>query len=198
MKYLAECDLIVEDLHSGDPNDVKLALQALSKHKFEEEKVLILISSLMAWNGTPNKMEEIKTREQMEAEKKATFNQTRKAEDDGDGDGGDKDNQDKEPSERNSDDDDIDRAQEVNDKLNEDESVPEFVDLPMPKKIRRKFKHQAFTEKDYQMRDPIEEYRIIKEIEDEVLNFKKENVRTYVISAGILYGKGEAIFNSHI
>ena len=30
------------------------------------------------------------------------------------------------------------------------------------------------------------------------MNFKKENVRTYVISAGILYGKGEAIFNQHI
>lgn len=47
------------------------------------------------------------------------------------------------------------------------------------------------------MRDPIEEYRLIKEIEDEVLSFKKENVKTYVISAGILYGKGEAIFNNH-
>ena len=30
-----------------------------------------------------------------------------------------------------------------------------------------------------------------------VLNFKKENVKTYVISAGVLYGKGEAILNSH-
>lgn len=30
-----------------------------------------------------------------------------------------------------------------------------------------------------------------------VLNFKKEGVKTYVISAGVLYGKGEAIFNSH-
>lgn len=48
------------------------------------------------------------------------------------------------------------------------------------------------------MRDPIEEYKIIKEIEDEVLAFKKEGVKTYVISAGILYGRGEAIFNSHI
>ena len=61
MKYLADCDLIVQDLHSGDPNDYKLALEALKKHKFEEEKVLILISSLMAWQGTPPKMEEIKT-----------------------------------------------------------------------------------------------------------------------------------------
>jgi adenylate kinase len=48
------------------------------------------------------------------------------------------------------------------------------------------------------MRDPVEEYKIIKEVEDMVLNFKKENVKTYVVSAGILYGKGEAIFNSHI
>lgn len=70
-------------------------------------------------------------------------------------------------------------------------------DIPV-QKIRRKFKHVPFTDKDFKMRDPIEEYRIIKEIEDEVLNFKKENVKTYVISAGILYGKGEAIFNSHI
>ena len=49
MKYLAECDLIVQDLHAGDPMDYKLALEALKKHKFEEEKVFILISSLMAW-----------------------------------------------------------------------------------------------------------------------------------------------------
>lgn len=38
----------------------------------------------------------------------------------------------------------------------------------------------------------------IKIIEDEVLNFKKEGVKTYVISAGVLYGQGEEVFNSHI
>jgi len=76
--------------------------------------------------------------------------------------------------------------------------IPDFVVESMPKKVRKKFTHLAFTEKDYAMRDPCEEYRIIKEIEDEVLNFKKDGVKTYVISAGILYGKGEAIFNHHI
>ena len=65
MKYLSECDLIVYDLHSGKPDDVRLALAALQKHKGEEgdEKVLILISSLMAWQGTARKQEEIKTPE---------------------------------------------------------------------------------------------------------------------------------------
>jgi hypothetical protein len=41
--------------------DVKLALESLKKHKFEEEKILILISSLMAWKGTPKKLSEVKT-----------------------------------------------------------------------------------------------------------------------------------------
>lgn len=27
MKYLSECDLLVYDLHSGNPKDVELALQ---------------------------------------------------------------------------------------------------------------------------------------------------------------------------
>ena len=48
---------------------MRLALAALQKHKFEEEKVFILISSLMAWDGTPRKLVEIKTPEQIEAEK---------------------------------------------------------------------------------------------------------------------------------
>jgi adenylate kinase len=80
------------------------------------------------------------------------------------------------------------------------------------------------------MRAPIDEYKIIKEIEDMVLNFNedlkaeilqaklaagldldeekegegeqeeefKSGVKTYVVSAGVLYGKGEAIFNSHL
>jgi adenylate kinase len=47
------------------------------------------------------------------------------------------------------------------------------------------------------MRQCSEEYAKVKEAEDLVLNFKKDNVKTYVLSAGVLYGKGEAILNSH-
>jgi len=100
MKYLAECDLIVEDLHSGDPRDVKLALQALQKHKFEEEKVLILISSLMAWNGTPNKLEEIKTKEVLEAERRAAAADAAKRAAATEADGEEKEDADKEEKEQ--------------------------------------------------------------------------------------------------
>ena len=68
---------------------------------------------------------------------------------------------------------------------------------PEPVKVRNKFLHHAFNEDDYKTRRCSKEYASIKEAEDLVLSFKKENIKTYVISAGVLYGKGEAIFNSH-
>jgi hypothetical protein len=65
------------------------------------------------------------------------------------------------------------------------------------KKIRRKYLNHAFTEADYKIRKASEEYKVIKEVEDLVLEAQRPGLRTYVISAGVLYGKGEAIFNSH-
>jgi adenylate kinase len=178
MKYLCECDLIIYDLHSGNPQDVMLALEALRKFKFEEEKVLILISSLMAWSGTPKKLEEVKTPEQIAEEARLAALAAKAAE-----------GEEEKPKE--------DEDQNEDDEYEPKPKKKEEVVVEKPK-TRKKFKHIPFTEKDFAMRNPIEEYSIIKEVEDEVLNFKKENVKTYVISAGILYGKGEAIFNQHI
>ena len=62
--------MIINDLHEGNPRDVYLALDALKNSKSKEEKVLILISSLMAWQGTPRKLEEIKEAEDPNCNKK--------------------------------------------------------------------------------------------------------------------------------
>ena len=66
MQYLAKCDLIVYDLHFGNPEDVKLALRALSRPPSEGEErpsetILILISSLLAWDKTQRNIQEIVT-----------------------------------------------------------------------------------------------------------------------------------------
>lgn len=81
----------------------------------------------------------------------------------------------------------------------EEEAKSEEPEIPPPAPVRKKkrFLHYPFTEKDYLKRRASSEYAKIKEMEDLVLNFKKENVKTYVISAGVLYGLGEAIFNHH-
>ena len=134
----------------------------------------------MAWKGTPRKIEQEGKKPVAEAEEAP-------AEKEGEGDESPKE---KEKSEVQ----DSENGEAVDDKS----SFADYVERQPEAKERKRFKYLPFTEQDYALRNPIEEYQIIKEIEDEVLNFKKENVKTYVISAGILYGKGEAIFNSHI
>ena len=60
-KYIAECDILVYDLHeaalgSQTVHDVMSGLEALKKHSGEEEKIVVIISSVMVWGNTPNKM----------------------------------------------------------------------------------------------------------------------------------------------
>jgi hypothetical protein len=42
-----------------------------------------------------------------------------------------------------------------------------------------------YTEDDYLLRKSSPEYEEIRRIEDAILNFKKDNVKTYVIASGI-------------
>ncbi len=66
-------------------------------------------------------------------------------------------------------------------------------EVPKPKE----YINLPWSEEDFKKRVPSAEYEEIKRIEDEILEFKKENVKTYVIASGIMYGKGESIFNNH-
>ena len=70
--YVSKCDLIVYDLHAGNPRDVQLAIEALGKQRGEDdggqEQTLILISSLLAWDRTAKNLEEIKTPDEPDSE----------------------------------------------------------------------------------------------------------------------------------
>ena len=71
--YVSKCDLIVYDLHAGNPKDVKLAIDALSKPVKEGEETgqectLILISSLLAWDKTVKNLEEIRNPDEPDSE----------------------------------------------------------------------------------------------------------------------------------
>jgi len=39
---------------------LEVSFLALKKYNFEEEKILILVSSLMVWNNTPKKLKELR------------------------------------------------------------------------------------------------------------------------------------------
>ena len=83
MTYISKCDLIVYDLHSGNPEDVQLALDAMNKPRPDDdpgqEKIIILISSLLAWDNTPRNLEEIKSPEQEDEEKRIKEEEEAKA-----------------------------------------------------------------------------------------------------------------------
>lgn len=107
--------------------------------------------------------------------------------------GEDSDNGDEPKLEENNDEEDLKTAEEIIAK--EDAAKPQ--EKKVFKRSTKRLLHQAFTELDYEQRRCSEEYASIREAEDLVLNFKKEGVKTYVIAAGVLYGMGESILNSH-
>lgn len=190
-----------------------MALDALSAPKGEDEaegdeKVLILISSLLSWDATPKKLVEVRDPREIEAEKQQLLRDNKQRIDrvieqlrdersrrndellaargeESDGE---------EPKlEENNDEEDLRTAQEIIAK--EDAAKPQ--EKKVFKRSTNQMLHQAFTELDYEQRRCSEEYASIREAEDLVLNFKKEGVKTYVIAAGVLYGMGESILNSH-
>lgn len=59
MKFISDCEIIIYDVHSGNPKDVELALEAFKKYPAEEEKILILISSVAVWKNTPPNLVEV-------------------------------------------------------------------------------------------------------------------------------------------
>ena len=221
MTYISKCDLIVYDLHSGNPEDVQLALDAMNKPRPDDdpgqEKIIILISSLLAWDNTPRNLEEIKSPEQEDEEKRLAEEEAAKAkaaeegEQKAEGEEGEEGEKQTEAAAS-----EVASAKDPNEGANaeaneeaaaaeggaasggEEVKSEEAVEEPAaPVRKRKRFLHHAFTEEDYEKRAASREYAKIKEVEDRVLSFKKENVKTYVISAGVLYGLGEAIFNHH-
>lgn len=110
-----------------------------------------------------------------------------------DGEGAKKDEAEKEDARSNQDEDNISRANE--DGEGADVTHQEIVEKEPPKP--KKYIHLPYLEEDFATRVPSSEYEEIKRIEDEILEFKKENVKCYILASGIMYGMGESIFESH-
>lgn len=200
MKFISDCDIIIYDVHSGNPKDVELALEALKKYPIEEEKILILISSVAVWKNTPPNLVEIG----LESEKK---------EGEGDEEGGEEKKDEGDENKEKAAEEAIE-AEDANEEVNQsklsklgDQSMTEKAEgegqeegegdedkLKEESKIIepvKEYKNVPYTEKDFEKRVPPSEYERIKEIEDIVLQFKKENIKVYVVAAGITYGNGE-------
>ena len=53
---MLECDVIVYDLHTADLKEVEEKLSIFKTAKIEENKLIVVVSSVMVWANTPTKV----------------------------------------------------------------------------------------------------------------------------------------------
>lgn len=194
MKYISECDVIIYDLHTGNPRDIDLALGAFEKYKFEEDaesKVLILISSVAVWKNTEPKLVEVKEEtEQKEGEGEGDAEKKEEGGEEAKKPEGEGDEAKSEHKEAEGDGEGEGNPQGEGEE-HEGEGEKEEDKPPV------EYRNEAYTENEYNMRNPPEDYEKIKELEDRILELNKAGLKTYVVCSGIIYGNGETetVFN---
>ena len=196
-------DVLIYDTMFGDITEVRNALETFRKPKkeIEGQKVLILVSSIRSWSETEKKIKIV-----VEAAKADSEGEDKGSQAEGEGDDEDKGSQaegegDGEKPKEDGDSPDLENAE------NRDEDAKTEYDaegnaLPKPEKaeiveseseeVPPEF--DAWNDEDYVQRIPSAQYQLIKDLEDEVINLNVEQVKTYVICGGLIYGNGENAF----
>ena len=179
MKYISECDIIIYDLHAGNPKDIEMATTALKKYNYETEKVLLLVSSVMMWKNTEPKLVEEKPES---------------AEQPGEEEGEEGAAPDENPAEPAP----VEEEKKAEGEGAEGEPAEgEEEEEAKPQPPEPVFKNVPYEEGDFALRQPPPGFEDLLKIENELLEFKKENLKVYVVSAGVPYGNGETVFNEH-
>ncbi|CAD8139433.1 unnamed protein product [Paramecium pentaurelia] len=179
-KMLEECDVYVYDVASATQTDLDFVCDIFrnSKTTLEEQKVLILVSSVLTWSAMPDKVKpkvEKKADEEQEGEQQEQQEQQQKKEE-----AEAEENQ--EPKEDENQDQEQDQQQIQQQQINE---VPEIIE------------YVPWEESDYKLRSASTQYQQLKEWEDMVLGLQKENLKVIVVCSGLIYGKGELLFQKY-
>ena len=178
----------------GNPEDVLFALEAYKKAKeLTGEKTLLLISGLGCWGANDYKVKKDPVKEEellpegqdpnTAAADTPILAETQAV----------KENTPEKKKMGGFDDDDEDEPKKETSKVEEPVAELKKPEAPIEEEVEDE-KPPVFlpwTDKDYVERIPIENFQRIKEIEDQVLSFTMEGVKTFVICPGLLYGSGE-------
>ena len=147
-KYLLGSDVMVFDLLTSSFDEVSNAIHVLKTQDYDEEKVLVLISSVVTWVNTPPNRKPVRQVEES-----------------------------------------TDTESEVEKEIEvENAGVDEHGQMVYP-----------FEESDFHKRVPSPKYQSMKTLENTALAAmkNKDNLKVYVLCAGILYGNGEDAFYNH-
>lgn len=167
-KHILDSDIVIYDLLNTSFEEVDHVIKTFKTHEYDQEKVLILISSVMSWANTSPKCKKILE----------------------DGEEGEED---QEEEEEPQDEEDEEPDEEEAEGEENQEEPPEDEDAP-PKPVVLNFKEKDFhlrvPSRRYQHLKTLETLALssVK---------AQPNLRVYVLCAGVLYGSGERILHSH-
>ena len=200
-------DIIIYNLNTGNVKELEYIINGLNSLNLTTEKLLIIISNIMTWSKTPDKIKKDESTDEIifihpddikkEIPKK------------------EKENTEENLEEKNNNNEEINNNLEENKETlnlennnNENESKEEktikddLSKIISNKTISEKNEEEKkiivyYTEKDYLLRKPNSKYMQYKYIENEALSLnQKKNIKAYVICPGFIYGYGEKTFYS--
>ena len=169
---LLENNVIIYDLMSNNFEEVDYVIKTLKTSDLQEEKTLVLLSSVLTWVNTPPKLREEKKEGEEEEEGGAEEEAAESSEEEP-------------PSE-----------EEGKEAEEEEEVDPELSEGGTPIEV---LKPLYFKEEDHHLRVPHADYEHIKTLETTALSSMntQPKLRVHVLCAGIRYGNGERTFYDH-
>ncbi|CBZ53311.1 putative dpy-30 motif-containing protein [Neospora caninum Liverpool] len=216
LKNLLSCSLIVYDLHTTDPDEVEDIVKKLRRAAIEKPTVFVLISSVMVWAKTKQEFVERDPEEETQGDDgddaSSGKRSEQKASDEEENGGGDSRDDEANEDDSDADSDDSEEEEPVEEKDTEEGAAQEE-DEPLPERFKgtksisrlrkprkssppeRVLKPRLLTGSEFERRIPAKRYEKWKTIETLVMSLgSKENLTTYVIAAGAMYGQGEGPF----
>ena len=195
-------DVIIYNLNTGNTRELEYIINGLKSNNFTQEKILLVISNIMTWSKTPDKIksdnstdstdeiifihpEDIKKetpKENPEEKKDENINEELKENLEEENNDNNNENISKENASIKADISKVLSTKTLTEKNNEEENKKIIV---------------YYTEKDYLKRKPNAKYIQYKYIENEALLLnQKKNIKAYIICPGFVYGYGEKTFYS--
>ena len=200
-------DIIVYNLNTGNIREIEYIINGLKTIKLDSEIILIIISNILTWGKTSNKIQSDDPNEivfihpddvKPEPKPEIKENESEKQENQ-------ENNTKSVINEQNKTNEELKENKNENPENEENISKAEHVKSPeeLSKRMSKKSSEESkeiivyYTEKDYLNRKPHHKYIQFKYVENEALLLnQKNNVKAYVICPGIIYGYGEKTFYS--
>ena len=207
-------DIFIYNLNTGTTKEIEYIINGLKSINNTTEKILIIISNIMTWSKTPEKLKSETNNDEIIFIHPDDIKKEEPKEEKEEEDNNEEENENEELKENNEENkenveinnNNTKEEENVNDN-NKEEKEPSKKDIDnilSTKTLSEKEEKEEnkkvivyYTDKDYLLRKPNAKYMQYKYIENEaILLNQKKNVKAYVICPGFIYGYGEKTFYS--